>query len=76
MGMRLSVVFAGHIQPWLTNMLAINPTGAARFVADFAAEVAGDRVVSRDCPGEYAMGLRKTWQRKHGRENMAEMKEE
>ena len=94
MGMRLKVVFAGHVQPWLTDMLARNPTGAARFAADFAASVAEDRATSRDedeflertetlcaladvvfardvaksvykgciSPGEYAMGLRKTWQ--------------
>ena len=94
MGMKLEVAFAGHVQPWLTNMLATNPTGAARFVADFAASVAEARATSRNeaeflervetlCtladvvfersvaqsvykgyvyPGEYAMGLRKTWQ--------------
>lgn len=94
MGMSLKVAFAGHVQPWLTEMLATNPTGAARSVADFAAEVAEDRVASHDedeflerveslcaladvvfdrgvaqavykgyiCPGEYAMGLRKTRQ--------------
>ena len=48
MGMRLKVAFAGHVQPWLTGMLARNPTGAARFIADFAANVAEDRVASRD----------------------------
>lgn len=94
MGMKLKVAFAGHVQPWLTDMLATNPTGAERFVADFAASVAEDRAASRDedeflglvetlcalsdvvfvkgvaqsvykryiSPGEYAMGLRKTWQ--------------
>lgn len=94
MGAKLEVTFAGHVQPWLTDMLARNPTGAARFVADFAASVAEDRIDSRDedeflgrvetlcalaevvfvrgvaqsvykgyvLPGEYAMGLRKTWQ--------------
>lgn len=94
MGAKLEVVFAGHVQPWLTDMLARNPTGAARFVADFAAGVAEDRIacdneeeflrrVETLCalanvvfvkgvaqsvykgyipPGEYAMGLRKTWQ--------------
>lgn len=93
--MRLDVTFAGHVQPWLKNFLARNPTGAARFVADFAAAVAADKVECCDCedeflrrvetlcalvecqfvkgvavsvfkgyiePGEYAMGLRKTWQ--------------
>ena len=92
--MKLEVTFAGHVQPWLTDMLARNPTGAARFVADFAARVANDKAECRDedeflervetlCaladvvfvkgvaqsvykgyipPGEYAMGLRKTWQ--------------
>lgn len=96
MGMKLNVVFAGHVQPWLTDMLARNPTGAARFVADFAASVASDKAESRNedeflervetlCaladvvfvkgvaqsvfkgyiqPGEYAMGLRKIWQKK------------
>lgn len=92
---RLDVTFAGHVQPWLNEFLTRNPTGAARFVADFAAAVAADRVdcdededefLSRvetlcalaECqfvknvavsvfkgyvePGEYAMGLRKTWQ--------------
>ena len=91
---KLEVKFAGHVQPWLTDMLARNPTGAARFVADFAASVATERAVSRGedeflgrvetlcvladvvfvrgvaqsvykgylSPGEYAMGLRKTWQ--------------
>ena len=94
MGMKLEAVFAGHVQPWLTDMLARNPTGAARFVADFAAEVANDKAECRNedeflertetlcaladvvfvrgaaqsvykgyiSPGEYAMGLRKTWQ--------------
>lgn len=94
MGIKLKVAFAGHVQPWLTGMLATNPTGAARFVADFAAAVANDKVECRNedeflgrvetlCaladvmfakgvaqsvykgyvqPGEYAMGLRKTWQ--------------
>lgn len=94
MGAKLEVTFAGHVQPWLTDMLARNPTGAARFVADFAAKVTNDMVECRDedeflrrvetlCaladvvfvkgvaqsvykgyipPGEYAMGLRKTWQ--------------
>lgn len=94
MGMKLEVVFAGHVQPWLRDMLARNPSGAARFIADFAANVAEDRVECDDedefleraetlcaladvvfvkgvaqsvykgyiCPGEYAMGLRKTWQ--------------
>lgn len=93
--MKLEVAFAGHVQPWLKKFLKRNPTGAARFVADFAAAVAADR---EDCcededeflrrvetlcalaecqfvkgvavsvfkgyvePGEYAMGLRKTWQ--------------
>ena len=96
-GAKLEVKFAGHVQPWLNDMLARNPTGAARFVADFAANVAEDRVqchndggedeflrrVETLCalaevvfvkgvaqsvykgyvsPGEYAMGLRKTWQ--------------
>ena len=95
MGMKLEVVFDGHVRPWLTDMLARNPTGAARFVADFAATVAEDRIECRDedeflervktlCaladvvfvrgvaqsvykgyvrPGEYAMGLEKTWQK-------------
>ena len=94
MGLKLEVTFAGHVQPWLTDMLARNPTGAARFVADFAARVANDKAECRDedeflervetlCafadvvfvkgvaqsvykgyipPGEYAMGLKKTWQ--------------
>ena len=94
MSLKLEVTFAGHVQPWLTDMLARNPTGAARFVADFAAGVANDRAECRDedeflervetrcaladavfvkgvaqsvyrgyvSPGEYAMGLRKTWQ--------------
>ena len=94
MGLKLEVAFAGHVQPWLTDMLARNPTGAARFVADFAASVANDKAECRDeneflervetlCaiadvvfvkgvaqsvykgyiqPGEYAMGLKKTWQ--------------
>lgn len=94
MGVKLEVVSAGHVQPWLTDMLARNPTGAARFVADFAAGVAKDKAECRDedeflervetlcaladvvfvkgvaqavykgyiLPGEYAMGLRKTWQ--------------
>lgn len=95
MGAKLEVTFAGHVQPWLTDMLAANPTGAARFVADFAASVAEDRIECSDdedeflgrvetlcaladvvfvkgvaqsvykgyiSPGEYAMGLRKTWQ--------------
>ena len=94
MGVKLEVVFAGHVQPWLKDMLARNPTGAARFVADFAASVAEDRIECSDedefldrvetlcaladvvfvkgvaqsvykgyvLPGEYAMGLRKTWQ--------------
>lgn len=94
MGVKLEVTFAGHVQPWLTDMLARNPTGAARFVADFAAGVASDKAACRDeddflervetlCaladvvfvkgvaqsvykgyipPGEYAMGLKKTWQ--------------
>lgn len=95
--MKIDATFAGHVQPWLKDFLARNPTGAARFVADFAAAVAADR---EDCcarededeflrrvetlcalagclfvkgvavsvfkgyiePGEYAMGLRKTWQ--------------
>ena len=92
----MEVTFAGHVQPWLKDMLTRNPTGAARFVADFAASVAEDRIESRDedeflervetlCAladvvfvrgvaqsvykgyipsGEYAMGLRKTWQTK------------
>ena len=98
MGATLEVVFAGHVQPWLRDMLARNPTGAARFVADFAASVAEDRIeclydgdedeflrrVETLCaladvvfvrgvaqsvykgyvyPGEYAMGLKKTWQK-------------
>lgn len=95
MGIKLEVTFAGHVQPWLKDMLARNPTGAARFVADFAASVAEDRIESCDedeflrrvevlcaladvvfvkgvaqsvykryiSPGEYAMGLRKTWQK-------------
>lgn len=94
MGAKLEVTFAGHVQPWLTNLLARNPTGAARFVADFVAKVASDKAECRDedeflgrvetlCalagvvfvkgvaqsvykgyipPGEYAMGLKKTWQ--------------
>jgi len=94
MGMKLEVTFAGHVQPWLKDMLTRNPTGAARFVADFAVSVAEERIESCDedeflervetlCalanvvfvkgvaqsvykgyipPGEYAMGLRKTWQ--------------
>ena len=94
MGVKLKVTFAGHVQPWLTDMLTRNPTGAARFVADFAADVAEKRIKSHDedefldwvetlCalagvvfvrgvaqsvykgyipPGEYAMGLKKTWQ--------------
>ena len=94
MGTKLKVTFAGHVQPWLTDMLAKNPTGAARFAADFAAGVANDKVECHDedeflervetsCaladvvfvkgvaqsvykgyikPGEYAMGLKKTWQ--------------
>lgn len=97
MGAKLEVVSAGHVQPWLTEMLVRNPTGAARFVADFAAGVAEDKIechiagdedeflerVETLCalanvvfvkgvaqsvykgyvsPGEYAMGLRKTWQ--------------
>ena len=45
--MKLEVAFAGHVQPWLTDMLARNPTGAARFVADFAANVAEDRTECR-----------------------------
>ena len=44
--MKLDVAFAGHVQPWLNEFLTRNPTGAARFVADFAAAVAADRV---DC---------------------------
>ena len=44
--MRLDVAFAGHVQPWLKDFLARNPTGAARFVADFAAEVARYRAES------------------------------
>lgn len=93
--MKIGATFAGHVQPWLTDFLTRNPTGAARFVADFAAAVAADREDCRDredeflrrvetlcalaeCqfvkgvavsvfkgyvePGEYAMGLRKTWQ--------------
>ena len=97
MGVKLEVTFAGHVQPWLNDMLTRNPTGAARFVADFAASVAKDRIECHDdedeflrrvetlCaladvvfvrgvaqsvykgyipPGEYAMGLRKTWQTK------------
>ena len=52
MGMKLEVVFAGHVQPWLTDMLARNPTGAARFVADFAAGVAEDRVQCYNDGGE------------------------
>ena len=48
MSMKLEATFAGHVQPWLTDMLATNPTGAARFVADFAAKVANDRVECRD----------------------------
>lgn len=95
MGMKLEAVFAGHVQPWLKEFLTRNPTGAARFVADFAAAVAADRAdccddedeflrrVETQCalaecqfvkgvavsvfkgyigPGEYAMGLRRTWQ--------------
>ena len=93
--MKLNVAFAGHVQPWLKDFLTRNPTGAARFVADFAAAVAAERVACykdedecrrrvetlcalAECqfvkgvavsvfkgylgPGEYAMGLRKTWQ--------------
>ena len=96
--MKLNVTFAGHVQPWLKEFLTRNPTGAARFVADFAANVAADRTeccynnededeflrrvetlcAMAECqfvkgvavsvfkgyvePGEYAMGLRKTWQ--------------
>lgn len=48
MGRKLEAVFAGHVEPWLTDMLAKNPTGAARFVADFAASVAEARVECRD----------------------------
>lgn len=48
MGMKLEVAFAGHVQPWLMDKLARNPTGAARFVADFAVNVAEDRIKSRD----------------------------
>jgi len=98
MGVRLGVASAGHVQPWLADMLATNPTGAARFVADFAASVANDRAECRGedeflervemlcafadvefargvaqsvykgyvSPGEYAMGLRKTWQTQAG----------
>lgn len=94
MGLKLKVTFAGDVQPWLTDMLARNPTGAARFVADFAASVANDKVECRNedeflervetlcaladvvfvkdvaqsvykgkiSPGDYVMGLRKTWQ--------------
>ena len=95
MGAKLNAVFAGDVQPWLTDMLARNPTGAARFVADFAANVAEEKVLCRNedeflgrvetlcaladvvfvkgvaqsvykgyiSPGEYVMGLRKTWQK-------------
>lgn len=48
MGMKLEVSFAGHVQPWLRDKLAMNPTSAARFVADFAANVAETRIMSRD----------------------------
>ena len=48
MGMRLEAVFAGNVQPWLKDMLTRNPTGAARFVADFAANVAEERIKSRN----------------------------
>ena len=46
--MELEVSFAGHVQPWLIGMLATNPTRAARFVADFAASVAEDKVTSHN----------------------------
>ena len=48
MGVKLEVPSAGHVQPWLKDMLVRNPTGAARFVADFAASVATDLAESRD----------------------------
>ena len=63
MGLRLNVTFAGHVQPWLTNFLVRNPTGAARFVADFAAAVAADKVECCDCEDEFLQRVKRVARR-------------